>query len=188
MLTLLMDRPLNWIYEKLFEKSIPRSLLNINSYNSNIFFFIIFWSSYPHQHERTFSAHVSAKSLLNISPNPEEVIPKLQNPRTTFENPPLCQATYSIVKRGFVDSFANWRGERREREKDAVDSEHYVLPATSEGRVHTSLRPTMTKDKISHNWAFICRIISQRVYAWFYVQQYAITPTQHASYLWNELQ
>ena len=42
----------------------------------------------PHQHEWKFS----------ISPNPSEVIPEFWNPRTTFENTPLCAHKYSIVQ------------------------------------------------------------------------------------------
>ena len=44
-----------------------------------------------------FSAHMSAESPSNISPN---TYLKFQNPRTTFKNTPLCPPKYSIVQGG----------------------------------------------------------------------------------------
>ena len=52
----------------------------------------------PIDTSKIFSVHMSAKSPLKSLPQPPEVIPKVWNPRTTFEIPPLCPAKYSIVR------------------------------------------------------------------------------------------
>ena len=47
---------------------------------------------------RNFPPHESAKSPSKSPPTPRKSYPEFQNPRTTFENNPLCPPKYSIVR------------------------------------------------------------------------------------------
>ena len=65
--------------------------------------------SSSHIHQRTsFGACVCKVTFKHICPS--DIIPAVQNPRTTFENPPICPPKYSLVgQEGWVPkSVCKW--------------------------------------------------------------------------------
>ena len=63
---------------------------------------------------------------------PQKSYRKFRNPGTNFENPPFCPAKYSIVQ------------SERERDKNTINSGHYVLPEMPKWSARTPVRPTFT--------------------------------------------
>ena len=72
-----------------------------------------------------FSALMSAKSCLPIC--------LLLGPHAKFKNPRTTTSGRKVTK----------AERKREEKKNAINSGHYVLPATPKGRACTSLRPTI---------------------------------------------
>ena len=121
----------------------------------------------PQWHERKFvGATVCKVTFKHLPPTPKNLYPKFRNPRTTFENPPLC-AKYNIVKGRSPKFVFGWKTnicvtpcifpepflpssrkkskeeeERKRKRNNTLKIGHYVLPGTPKGSALTLLRPT----------------------------------------------